>query len=381
MLKIIIIIAVIFALKWLWVAISTGGQGSFDGEKSEILRRRNYLAGKLITSPRAVLNEMPDGIGSQFKGEWAIYSCSMFTAALVNIGKLYPEENEKSVEQIERLIEIVMSQEFRKYDADRWHEDPLDSLDSDSSHMSYLSILAWMMSGYKACRHRHSFDHQVYGRTRNGCRRRDCRQRQLRLDGACRPTTGGLYTQVGELYGFPIKVVSERILKEGLEFTDNRFVVEGNYKYTYNNGHLAMADPVAAARNFLNAIERIPSIIDQYKAKNEVLEREIPQLQDIAGKVWKKEDELKQLKSELAALDRKIQLELAPPTPEVAEKENDGQQVKPEMEDVRNGQPQYHGVTPPQIRSPADSIVANHVIIGRPGLYAKEETRSKGLKI
>jgi len=25
-----------------------------------------------------------------------------------------------------------------------------------------------------------------------------------------------------------------------LEFTDNRFVVEGNYKYTYNNGHLAM---------------------------------------------------------------------------------------------------------------------------------------------
>ena len=65
-----------------------------------------------------------------------------------------------------------------------------------------------------------------------------------------------------------------------------------------------MADPVAAARNFLNALERIPSIIDQYKAKNEVLEKEIPQLQEIAGKVWKKEDELKQLKSELAALDR-----------------------------------------------------------------------------
>lgn len=141
-------------------------------------------------------------------------------------------------------------------------------------------------------------------------------------------TTGGLYKAVGELYGFPIKVVSERMLKEGLEFTDNRFVVEGNYKYTYNNGHLAMADPIAAARNFLNALERIPSIIDQYKAKNEVLEKEIPQLQEIAGKVWKKEDELKQLKSELAALDRKIQLELAPLTPAVAEKEKDGQEIR-----------------------------------------------------
>lgn len=138
--------------------------------------------------------------------------------------------------------------------------------------------------------------------------------------------TGGLYKQIGELYGFPIKVVSERMLKEGLEFTDNRFVIEGNYKYTYNNGHLAMADTHAAAVNFLNALEKIPAIIDQYKSKNEVLEREIPQLQEIAGKVWKKENELKQLKSELAALDRKIQLELAPSTPEVAEKENRGQQ-------------------------------------------------------
>ena len=45
---------------------------------------------------------------------------------------------------------------------------------------------------------------------------------------------------------------------------------------------------------------------------HEVLEREIPQLQEIAGKVWKKEEELKQLKSELAALDRKIQLSLKP---------------------------------------------------------------------
>ncbi len=134
--------------------------------------------------------------------------------------------------------------------------------------------------------------------------------------------TGGLYTQIGELYGFPIKVISERSVSDGLEFIDNRFVVEGNYKYKYNNGHLAMADTHAAATNFLNALEKIPSIIDQYKEKNEVLEREIPQLQEIAGKVWKKEEELKGLKSELAALDRRIQLELAPVTTGAAIAEN-----------------------------------------------------------
>lgn len=79
-----------------------------------------------------------------------------------------------------------------------------------------------------------------------------------------------------------------------------------------------------------------------------MLEREIPQLQEIAGKVWKKEDELKRLKSELAALDRKIQLELAPPTPEVAEKEKNGLEVKPVTEGVQNV-PSQHTEEAPQI--------------------------------
>ena len=149
---------------------------------------------------------------------------------------------------------------------------------------------------------------------------------------------------------------------------------------------MAMADPVAAARNFLNALERIPSIIDQYKAKNEVLEKEVPQLQEIAGKVWKKEDELKQLKSELAALDRKIQLELEPPTPEVAEKENDGQEVKPDAEGVRNVAPQ-HTEDVPQIRSPVNerspsgNFIADHIIIGRPGFNVRDECKPKGIKM
>ena len=147
-------------------------------------------------------------------------------------------------------------------------------------------------------------------------------------------TTGGQYKRVGELYGFPVEVVSERTLKDGLEFCDNRFVVAGNYRYSYNNGHLAMADTHAAAMNFLNALERIPGIIDQYRKKNEVLEREIPQLQEIAGKTWKKEDELKQLKSELAALDRKIQLELAPVMSEVAEKKQDSVQLNKHLLNV-----------------------------------------------
>ena len=46
-------------------------------------------------------------------------------------------------------------------------------------------------------------------------------------------------------------------------------------------------------------------------------------MQEVAGKTWHKEDELKGGTSELAALDRKIQLELAPSTPRITEKKNE----------------------------------------------------------
>ena len=174
-------------------------------------------------------------------------------------------------------------------------------------------------------------------------------------------TTGGQYKRVGELYGFPIEVVSEKTLKDGLEFCDNRFVVAGNYRYSYNNGHLAMADTHAAAMNFLNALEKIPSVIDQYKAKNEALEQEIPQLREIAGKTWKKEDELKRLKSELAALDRKIQLELAPK-----------QEETPGQGQEQGGQAPSKAENAPQPDDAAHDYIRSHVIIGSPGIEHRE---------
>ncbi|MBK1751021.1 DNA methylase [Bacteroides faecis] len=92
------------------------------------------------------------------------------------------------------------------------------------------------------------------------------------------------------------------------------------------------------------------------------------------------------MKSELAALDRKIQLELEPPTPEVAEKENDGQEVKPDAEGVRNVAPQ-HTEDVPQIRSrvnersPSGNFIADHIIIGRPGFNVRDECKPKGIKM
>jgi len=123
--------------------------GSFESEKTDILQRRNFLLNKLITTPQEALDLMPRSVGAQFQGEWALYSCSMLSASLVNISKLYPETKTENIKHIEQLIDIVISPELREYDAMRWCEDPLESLDSEDSHVSYLSHLAWMICGYK----------------------------------------------------------------------------------------------------------------------------------------------------------------------------------------------------------------------------------------
>ena len=141
-------------------------------------------------------------------------------------------------------------------------------------------------------------------------------------------TTGGEYTRIGELYGFPILVKTESSIREGMEAKQNRFFVGGEYKYTYNNGLIAMADHKAAATNFLNALDRIPKLMEQYKSQNAAIEKDLPTLWEIVGGTWKKEEELKGLKSEVAALERKIQQILTPPE-QAASKE-----VKEEREDI-----------------------------------------------
>lgn len=118
-------------------------------EKQDIVERRDYLLSKLIASPEDVLGEMPASVGPQFQGEWALYSCSMLSAALANISKIYPETKADNLQNIAKLIDIVLSPELRRYDTMRWDEDALTSLDGRCSHISYLSHLAWMICEYK----------------------------------------------------------------------------------------------------------------------------------------------------------------------------------------------------------------------------------------
>ena len=149
MVIICLIVAILITVKVIWVVSATIGHGSLEGERKEIDRRANYLTSMVCTTPQDLLNEMPSGIGEQFQGEWALYTCSMTSAALANIAILYPQNKELSIKFIGQIIDIAMSEEIREYDRLRWREDPMDGIYGNLSHISYYSHLAWMISRYK----------------------------------------------------------------------------------------------------------------------------------------------------------------------------------------------------------------------------------------
>lgn len=110
---------------------------------------------------------------------------------------------------------------------------------------------------------------------------------------------------------FTLLVKTEVSEKEGVDIKLNRFLVqgEGNIKYTYNNGIIAK-DEKLAALNFLNALEKLPGYIEQEQQKITELQKDLSVLQELVNGTSAKEMRLSELKTELAAVERKIQFSI-----------------------------------------------------------------------
>ncbi|WP_370567994.1 helicase-related protein [Duncaniella muris] len=219
------------------------------------------------------------------------------------------------------------------------------------------------------------------------CNLRDEQNMGIHLQGlAMKTDTHGQYKRIGEVYGFPISIISERTVVDGKESVQNRFVVEGNYKYKYNNGFIAMSDTHAACMNFVNALEKIPGIIAQYEERTAKLKADVPQLEAIVAKQWGKEEELKGLKSDLAALDRKITAALAP-----KKEEDDGVENKqhPDTQrvEIRDNQSQATGPKETMVAEPVTpdyrqrEPLGSRIIIGGCGATPPGGFRAAGPKL
>ena len=121
------------------------------------------------------------------------------------------------------------------------------------------------------------------------------------------------YMKIGTLFDFRILVRTEKSYDGDTQVLHNKFMVEGldGIKYTYNNGYIAK-EPKLAVMNFINALERIPAMIEKREKENAELSKDIPVLREIVAATWPKDAEIKQLGEDLASLNRKIQLTLKP---------------------------------------------------------------------
>ena len=161
-------------------------------------------------------------------------------------------------------------------------------------------------------------------------------------------------------------VKTESTAKDLFDCSVNRFFVQGRsgILYTYNNGRLA-ADPKLACQNFLNALERIPKVIETHERELAKVKEQIPVFEAAASGVWRKEDELRTLKRNAAELDRKIALSLAPPTP--PEKEEQAESRKQVSAQLSVPAPLQHKAASPSSASPQESReVTNHLVVAKP---------------
>ena len=89
---------------------------------------------------------------------------------------------------------------------------------------------------------------------------------------------------------------------------------------------------------FHRTFETVPPLLEKYQKEVEQISKDIPILQEVVKETWKKEDQLKQLKSDLAALDRKIQLPLKP----VKQNEDSNSKDESQTENKGHGTPYDH---------------------------------------
>ena len=154
--------------------------------------------------------------------------------------------------------------------------------------------------------------------------------------------TNGEFRKIGELYDFQQLAKTNIVQSEGLGFKEIKFYAEGagGIKYTHNNGTMA-ADPKLAASYFIRALEKLPTLIDKEQQKIADIQKDLPVLQEILSGTWNKEAELTQLKTDLAAIDRRILLSITPESGATEEGEavevTQEQHTTPEKQEAKSG--------------------------------------------
>lgn len=126
------------------------GQEFFtDKAKTELLQRRAFLIEKIKKGDYNP-QKMPP-VGTPFQHEWSIVATSMTAMALADLSFRFPETREESVEYIDSLITLLLSDDMRVLGETMWQRDPLDEAELHTAQAWYMAHAGLTIAAYKYC--------------------------------------------------------------------------------------------------------------------------------------------------------------------------------------------------------------------------------------
>ncbi|WP_343748167.1 helicase-related protein [Fluviicola sp.] len=123
-----------------------------------------------------------------------------------------------------------------------------------------------------------------------------------------------LEQRIGSLYGFDLYIQAYSLDFDDKNGFQNRFYAkrgQDGIKYLYNNGWPNIDNPKLAARHFLNAIDRVGTLVKNTSEKIAELEKSISEVRALNERAFAREKELEDLKAELKVLEKKIMQKIA----------------------------------------------------------------------
>lgn len=123
--------------------------------------------------------------------------------------------------------------------------------------------------------------------------------------------------KIGSLYDFALYIRREKQAFEDKGMFEyhyhNTFFAESKesgLKYFWNNGYINTDNAKLAARYFLNAIDRVENLKEKYQKNLSEFNQNIQLMEQIVAKPFEKSNELAQLKTEVAKLEREISIKI-----------------------------------------------------------------------
>jgi hypothetical protein len=121
--------------RW-WCGVD--GQKWFTGESTLTASLAREVA---TTVDRGVSANDFTSDSLQFRHEWQFGTYQMAALGLLQVCNEHPELRDQLLPVAERAIDRLLSAEIRAFDARRWGEDPLSSLDGPAGHAAYLGYV------------------------------------------------------------------------------------------------------------------------------------------------------------------------------------------------------------------------------------------------